>query len=309
MRQQQSLENIGLFGPAHHAFLEKVVHLRADLHRYSARMIGSIFDGEDLVQDALFEAYQKLHLFDETRPLRPWLFRIVHNRCVDFLRRRAAREQAESAPDEPLPAPAIQPVGLEVGRAVEHLVIALPPKERACVLLKDVFDYSLEEIASLVDSTVGGVKAALSRGRAKLAALSDQPPLRAVPDARLAEVIDLYLERFNRRDWDGVRELISADARLRVANCFAGRVADSPYFIEYERAPIPWRLVAEQLGEFAVISVLRETSCGWAQSWLIKIEASEGKISDIKDYLDCPWLLSEDMLQSLNARREGEARA
>ena len=64
----------------------------------------------------------------------------------------------------------VDPPGPALGRAVEHLVLALPPKERACVLLKDVFDYSLEEIAELVDSTVGGVKAALHRGRAKLPA-------------------------------------------------------------------------------------------------------------------------------------------
>lgn len=56
----------------------------------------------------------------------------------------------------------VDPPGPEVGRAIEHLVMNLPPKERACVLLKDVFDYTLEEIAELVSSTVGGVKAALN---------------------------------------------------------------------------------------------------------------------------------------------------
>ena len=61
-----------------------------------------------------------------------------------------------------------EPAVLGLGSAVESLVNSLPPKERACVLLKDVFDYSLEEIAELVDTTVGGVKAALNRGRAKL---------------------------------------------------------------------------------------------------------------------------------------------
>jgi len=69
-------------------------------------------------------------------------------------------------PEAVLPA---EPVVLGLGTAVERLVISLPPKERACVLLKDVFDYSLEETAELVDTTVGGVKAALSRGRMKLA--------------------------------------------------------------------------------------------------------------------------------------------
>src|SRR5204862_126373 len=92
---------------------------------------------------------------------------IAHNRCIDFLRRRSVRAGAEAAvaAESADSVPPAEPLGPELGLAVEHLVIALPPKERASVLLKDVFDYTLEEIAELVDSTVGGVKAALNRGR------------------------------------------------------------------------------------------------------------------------------------------------
>jgi len=124
-------------------------------------------DGEDVIQDALFHAYRKLDTFDDKRALTPWLFQITHNRCIDFLRRRRVRHEAETAsvkPDFFMPA---DPIGHEVIHAVEHLVMALAPKERACILLKDVFDYSLEEIAELVGSTVGGVKSALKRGRSK----------------------------------------------------------------------------------------------------------------------------------------------
>jgi RNA polymerase sigma-70 factor, ECF subfamily len=96
-------------------------------------------------------------------------------------------------------------------------VINLPPKERACILLKDEFDYSIEEIADLVSSSVGGVKSALHRGRAKLAALpEDREPLR--PGQDLIDVHALYVERFNRQDWDGIRQLISDDARLLITN-------------------------------------------------------------------------------------------
>jgi RNA polymerase sigma factor (sigma-70 family) len=126
---------------------------------------------EDVVQNALFQVYRQLDNFDGNRTLTPWLFRIAHNRCIDFLRSREVRQEAEAAvmePDSVMPA---DPSGPIIGRAVEHLVLALPPKERACVLLKDVFDHSLEEIAELVESTVGGVKAALNRGRSKLASL------------------------------------------------------------------------------------------------------------------------------------------
>src|SRR3954453_13882005 len=188
------------------AFLETVANLRPSLHRYCSRMTGSIFDGEDVVQEALFQAYRMLESFDDSRPLKPWLFGIAHNRCIDFLRRRGVREEAETAATEPDRVMPDEPPGPALGRAVEHLVLALPPKERACVLLKDVFDYSLEEIAELVDSTVGGVKAALNRGRSKLASLPQPsaPPRERNPET--SRLLHLYVERFNQRDWDGLRE-------------------------------------------------------------------------------------------------------
>jgi RNA polymerase sigma-70 factor (ECF subfamily) len=148
----------GPFDARYRAFLETISTLRPSLHRYCARMTGSVMDGEDVVQESLFEAYRKLDQFDDSRPLKPWLFRIAHNRCIDFLRKRGVRVEAEMAAASSDIVVLAEPAVLGVGRALEHLVIKLPPKERACVLLKDVFDYTLEEIAELVDSTVGGVK-------------------------------------------------------------------------------------------------------------------------------------------------------
>ena len=156
---------VGLFQPRYIAFIETVSHLRSRMHRYCARMTGSVMDGEDVMQEALFEAYQKLEQFDNSRALQPWLFKIVHNRCIDFLRRRDVRTDVESFAVESGPTYPVEPLHNASGLALERLVAHLPPKERACVLLKDVFDYSLQEIADLADSTVGGVKAALHRAR------------------------------------------------------------------------------------------------------------------------------------------------
>jgi RNA polymerase sigma-70 factor (ECF subfamily) len=83
----------GPFEARYLAFLETISHLRPNLHRYCSRMTGSVLDGEDVVQDALFQAYRGLDTFDDERPLAPWLFRIAHNRCIDFLRRREVRQQ------------------------------------------------------------------------------------------------------------------------------------------------------------------------------------------------------------------------
>jgi RNA polymerase sigma-70 factor (ECF subfamily) len=291
MDTQPNFSTIGLFDARYKAFLETITHLRPRLHWYCVRITGSVFDGEDVMQEALFEAYRKLDTFDDSRPLGPWLFRIAHNRSIDFLRKRAVREGAEAALDEPDSIQPVDPVGPALGRAVERLVMNLPPKERACVLLKDVFDYSLDEVADLVDSTVGGVKAALNRGRSKLATLGDPTKTEPTANPELSKLLHLYVERFNRRDWNGVRDLISADARLRVANCFAGRVADSPYLVEYERAPAPWKMAVGQLDGETVVIVLSEAADGWTPTSVVHLDVVGDRVERIRDYLDCPWLL------------------
>ena len=291
MNTQTDIAPTGLFEPRYVAFLEAITDLRPRLHRYCARMTGSALDGEDVMQEALFDAYRKLGRFDDSRPLGPWLFRIAHNRCIDFLRRRDVRQEAEATAAEPDSVQPVDPLGAALDRAVERLVVNLPPKERACVLLKDVFDYSLEEIAELVDSTVGGVKAALNRGRGKLAALHESPQTKSQANPETLELLRAYVDRFNRRDWDGVRELTSADARLCVADCFAGRLSDSPYFVEYERPIIPWRMALGEVdGETAVI-IMRDDADGLTPFSVIRLDVTGNRIVRITDYIKCAWVL------------------
>ena len=160
------------------------------------------------------------------------------------------------------------------------------------MLLKDVFDYSLEEIAEMVDSTVGGVKAALNRGRSKLPA-SPQPgvAVRKAEDPDLARILHLYVERFNRRDWDGLRELISDDARLRVGDRFAGRLSDATYFANYQRLPMTWRLTTGEVDGEAVVIVLSREADGTEHETPVRLELAGGRIARIVDYLHCPWVL------------------
>lgn len=291
MENRHEIDGAGRFEARYLAFLETIANLRPNLHRYCSRMTGSVLDGEDVVQEALFQAYRMLETFDDSRPLAPWLFRIAHNRCIDFLRRRGVRQEAEATVTEPDWVMPVDPPGPALGRAVEHLVLTLPPKERACVLLKDVFDYSLEEIAELVGSTVGGVKSALSRGRSKLPASPVREAPRSAKDADEARLLHLYVERFNRRDWDGLRELIADDANLRVADRFAGPLSESPYFGNYERWPLPWRLaVGEVDGEPVVIIYFRE-STGLESERVARLEVTDHRVTRIADYLHCPWVL------------------
>ena len=114
-----------------------------------------------------------------------------------------------------------------------------------CVF-KDVFDYSLEEIAELVDSTIGGVKAGLIAADAKLASLNEQPATPRWSTPQNKDILRLYIERFDRQDSDGLRKLMAPDARLLVPNRYTGSFADRGYLGVYSRMRVTWRLA---LGE------------------------------------------------------------
>jgi len=286
-------EPAGLFDVRYAAFLETVAHLRERLHRYCTRMTGSALDGEDVMQETLFEIYRKIEMIEDPGALRAWMFRTAHNRCIDFLRGRQTRQRAEASFAIEEIVTTVEPVAKGADRAIERLVIHLPPKERACVLLKDVFDHSLEEIANLVGSTVGGVKAALSRGRAKLAALPSDAIVRTEPslDLELSKLLNRYVELFNRRDWDGVRALTSADAQLRVSDCFKGPLSESIYFIEYEKGQGNWKMAIGSVDDEIVLLVLHRDESDWKPAYPVRIQAAGGTIRQISDYYACPWLL------------------
>src|SRR5262249_42588378 len=157
---------------------------------------------------------------------------------------------------------------------------------------KNVFDYTLEEIAALVDSTVGGVKAALNRGRSKLASMP-QPSTEPRPaNPELSRLLHLYVERFNRQDWDGLRELISADARLRVADRFVGTLADAPYFPTYQRWPTPWRLAVGNVDGEPVVIIHFWDGRRWTPTSPVHFEITNDRIVHIADYIHCPWILT-----------------
>jgi RNA polymerase sigma-70 factor (ECF subfamily) len=285
------MEDSGPFEAGYLSFLETITNLRPALHRYCSRMVGSVLDGEDVVQNALLQAFRKLDTYEDSLLLKPWLFRIAHNCCIDFLRRRQVQREAEAEAASADIVPPTDAAGPILGHAVEHLVLALPPMERACVLLKDVFDYSIEETSELVDSSVGGVKAALHRGRSKLASLPAGLAAPRAANPELRRLLDLYVERFNKRDWDGLRDLISTDARLRVADRFDGRLLESPYFGRYAQSRQPWRLaVGEVDGEVSVIA-MEQGGPGWRPVSVVRLDVAGGSIMRIVDYAHCRWIL------------------
>src|SRR5215213_6978089 len=192
-----------------------VQNIRPDLHRYCARMIGSVVDAEDVVQDALTKAYASLPLTSVAN-MRGWLFRIAHNKAIDHLR-RASQQRIEhldehallADPDPPLDERELVTVALSV-------FLKLAPKQRSCVILKDVMGYSLADISEMLDATVPEIKAALHRGRTRLRELSksvtadESRPI----GTQERELLARYIDRFNARDFDALRAMLADEVRL-----------------------------------------------------------------------------------------------
>src|SRR5438105_10457152 len=145
-------ELIGMLERARRQFLAVVNHVRPDLHRYCTRMTGSVADGEDVVQETLARACYELSQMRTLPPLRPWLFRIAHNRAIDHWRHEAYRmsEPLDAAVDiaaESTHEPDNVLARNQAVRAAISCFLELAPAQRACVILKDVLDHSIDEIA------------------------------------------------------------------------------------------------------------------------------------------------------------------
>ena len=159
-----------VIGPDH----EDVGSLRPELHRYCARLTGSVIEGEDIVQEALAKAFYALSFEPEVPPLRPWLFRIAHNQAMDFLKSHG-RELTEVRDDLEDVAGYVDRPDPAIVRAALGRFVALPVVQRSAVILKDVLGCSLREVCEVMDFSLPAVKAALHRGRAQLRELADAP--------------------------------------------------------------------------------------------------------------------------------------
>ena len=220
-------------------FAELLTELRPSLHRYVARMTGSVVDGEDVLQDALARA---LEAFPRAGPLdNPggWVFRIAHNTTLDFLRRQA-RERAlppEESPAMSNPAPGVE-VRLALAASVRTF-LRLPVSQRSSVLLMDVLGYSLEEIAGITGATIPAVKAALHRGRERLRELAAEPDDAPVPSMTSSEraALEAYVHRFNAHDFDAVRNMLAEEVQLDLVarTTMKGKREVQTYFSNYDR--------------------------------------------------------------------------
>jgi RNA polymerase sigma-70 factor (ECF subfamily) len=262
--------------------------VRPKLHRYCARMTGSAIDGEDVVQDALVKALEAMPQLNLITQIEGWLFRIAHNAALDFLRSRGRRDAAFSDEDVDM---AIDPVDVvddrQVAAASLRTFMRLPVAQRSSVILKDVLGYSLEEIGDVIEASLPAVKAALHRGRARLRELAREPEDTLPPELAAAERtrLDLYVARFNARDFDAIRALLADDVRLDLVarKQSKGRVEVGSYFHNYGGVR-DWRMVPGVVDGRAAVLVVDPEDPESRPFYFVVLQWTGEKLSMIRDF-------------------------
>jgi RNA polymerase sigma-70 factor (ECF subfamily) len=265
-----------------------LAELRPKLHRYCARMTGSVVDGEDVLQEAMAKA---IEAFPRAGPItnpQGWLFRIAHNAALDFLRRRARHEDVRADEGlEMIADPDSEIDRRQAAAASLRTLMRLPVAQRSSVILMDVLGHSLEEIAAVLDGTVPAVKAALHRGRSRLRELASQPddrPPPVLPEADRARLA-AYVARFNARDFDALRDLLADEVRVEVVNRtrLNGRGEAGRYFTNYSQSR-DWQLVPGLVERRPAVLVHDPGDPGGAPLYFILLDWAGDRLHKVRDF-------------------------
>src|SRR5690349_7540257 len=203
---------------------------RRELHAHCYRMLGSVQDAEDALQEALLRAWKAFDRFEGRSQAKTWLYRIATNACLDALARRKGRRELpiDRGPDEPPltetawlePYPEEPGATYEQRESVELAFIAalqhLPANQRAVLILRQVLGFSAKECAEILDTTPASVNSAMQRARTaveeRLPTQSQQATLQALGDRAVREIVERYVAAWNRGDVDAVVAMLAEDA-------------------------------------------------------------------------------------------------
>jgi RNA polymerase sigma-70 factor, ECF subfamily len=253
------------------AFRELVEPYRSRLQAHCYRMLGSLQDAEDAVQEALLRAWRGLPRFERRSSFKSWLYRIATNTCLRLIERRPKRvmpiEYGPAADpadplDEPLlesvwidPYPDVPEASYEERESVELAFIAalqhLPPRQRAVLIMRDVLNFSANEVAELLETSPAAVNSALQRAHKlvddRLPEHTQQATLRTLGDERLRELVDHFVHAWERADVPAILDLLTDDATVAMPprpTWFRGKQAIGAFFADVPLAPgARWRLV------------------------------------------------------------------
>ena len=250
-------------------------------------MTGSVIDGEDVVQEALMKAF--LALPDQPIiHLESWLFRISHNTALDYLRQRARQNATHSNEDPDMIADPVTVVDQhQAASASLRTFMRLPTVQRSCVILMDVLGYSLEEIGSVIDGSIPAVKSALHRGRVRLRELVKEPedlpvPVLAEPERSL---LADYIEKFNARDFDAIRNMLGDAVRLGLVALkqVTGRREVGTYFQNYNSIH-DWRLASGFVDGHPAVLVHDPKDASATPAYFVLLQWADGRVLNIRDF-------------------------
>jgi RNA polymerase sigma-70 factor, ECF subfamily len=272
-----------------------LVAMRPRLHRYCARMVGSVIDGEDVLQDALIKAVESFASAGPVRNVEGWLFRIAHNTALDFLRRRNRQEALRSGEEVDMIADQLDPVlSRQIASASLRTFMRLPVAQRSSVILMDVLGCSLQEICEVMDVSLSAAKATLNRGRTRLREFGNEPDDVQQPNLSDADRARLsaYVTHFNARDFDAIRAMIADDVRLELVNKtrLNGKAGVSRYFGNYDKIS-DWHLVAGLVEGRPAILVFDPNAPGSGPKYFMLLNWSADKVATIRDFRHAPYVI------------------
>jgi RNA polymerase sigma-70 factor, ECF subfamily len=271
------------------AYTRLVAPHRAELHAHCYRMLGSVSDAEDALQEALLRAWRGMGSFEGRSSLRTWLYSITTNACLKLIERRPKRilpvdygpaadphdlelPEVEAGWIEPYPAAEL---GYEQLESVELAFVAalqhLTPAQRAVLILRDVLGFSAGETADLLGTTATSVYSSLQRAHktvdARLGGPSQQATLREIGDEALAGIVSTYVDAWQRGDVGTIVGLLTEDATFSmppIASWFRGRAAIGAFLAAHPLSPEKtWRVIQTSAnGQPALGTYLLDTSTG-----------------------------------------------
>src|SRR6266851_3408975 len=269
--------------------------MRPKLHRYCARMVGSVVDGEDVLQDALIKAVEAFASAGPIGNPERWLFKIAHNTALDFLRRRSRQEALRSAEEVDMIADQLDAVtSRQIAGASLRTFMRLPVAQRSSVILMDVLGCSLQEVCDVMDFSLPAVKAALHRGRMQLRELAEEPD--DAPRGQLSDAdrkrLSAYVAHFNARDFDALRAMIADDVRLDLVHKtrMNGKAEVSRYFGNYSKVN-DWHLVPGLVEGHPAILVFDPNEPGSAPKYFVLLQWSADKVATIRDFRHAAYVI------------------
>jgi RNA polymerase sigma-70 factor (ECF subfamily) len=275
--------------------------LRPTLHRYCARMVGSVTDGEDVVQDAMLKAHIAWPTIDRIDNPEGWLFRIAHNAALDFLRRRLRTpELLTEAELAMIPAPV--PPDPDIAERSLRTFLRLPSLQRSAVILKDVLGHTIEEISSAIGVSEAASKSALQRGRVRLRELAAEPETASPPalsqEMRLRLVV--YVNSFKTGDFDTVRAMLAEDVKLDLVGIFEkrGKSKVGEYYGAYAAAT-RWAFSACMVDEQPAMLVYDQEVSLDKPAYFVVLTFAGDKVISIHDFLYARYAMEAVTIREL----------